>query len=293
MHRRWGWLGFALRSARFITSFGGVHRRPRRGSDRQRAATGWRHTSIAVLPDWSPRSGGTGSAAKRLRGMAGWWAGSDIGGGNLATSPAFRQNQASSWRISAWFHPSISQWQQPRPSRAGLPKAGQRCGATSADRGGLELSVFPGPDQPRATLRQESLAKPIPRHTAWKRPQEERLWPTNLSASLSGPEKLADGGNPPRSHAETGRFRSGPIAQQAHIRQQLMRLRVAVPPKPKEGHIRKDASKAGKAGGTDHGLEETLVSHYQPELIRRWSLDRGSSATHSPVRRKPTRAIRA
>ena len=35
----------------------------------------------------------------------------------------------------------------------------------------------------------------------------------------------------------------------------------------------------GKAGGTVTA-RRTLEGHYQPDLIRRWTLDRGSSATY-------------
>jgi hypothetical protein len=35
----------------------------------------------------------------------------------------------------------------------------------------------------------------------------------------------------------------------------------------------------GKAGRHGHGQENPRI-HYQPDLIRRWLLDRGSSATH-------------
>ena len=58
-----------------------------------------------------------------------------------------------------------------------------------------------------------------------------------------------------------------------------MRLEGRLPAKPKEVTFRKDASKAGQGWRHDHGLENPRF-HYQPELIRRWPLDRGSSATH-------------
>src|SRR3954447_17496191 len=39
------------------------------------------------------------------------------------------------------------------------------------------------------------------------------------------------------------------------------------------------ASKAGQGWGHGHG-QENPRRYYQPDLIRRWTLDRGSSATH-------------
>ena len=45
------------------------------------------------------------------------------------------------------------------------------------------------------------------------------------------------------------------------------------------GHHSQNASKAGQSWRHGHGQENPRI-HYQPDIIRRWLLDRGSSATH-------------
>jgi hypothetical protein len=45
------------------------------------------------------------------------------------------------------------------------------------------------------------------------------------------------------------------------------------------GQYPHDASKAGQGWKHGHGQENPRI-HYQPDFVRRWILDRGSSATH-------------
>ena len=92
---------------------------------------------------------------------AAWrWGGQRHWRWNLATSPA-SPNRASSWRISAWFHPSIPVRQHAASGRDYQGR--QRCGASSGDRGGLELSHL-CPDQPRATPAAGEPGQTDPRH---------------------------------------------------------------------------------------------------------------------------------
>ena len=118
----------------------------------------------AMLPDWALAPVVTVAASAARHGDGG---GNDIGGGTwrhhplCQTKPAHGVSRPGSIRAFQWQHAASGRDYQGR----------QRCGATSADRGGLELSV-PGPDQPRATPAAGELAKPI-RDTAWK--AHERL----------------------------------------------------------------------------------------------------------------------
>ena len=129
---------------------------------------------------------------------------------------------------------------------------------------------FPARISREPLLRQEDLAKPI-RDTAWK--AQERLCRRYRKLVRVG--KL-----PTVATAAIARELTGfawAIAQQAHP-PALDAPRVAGR-QTEEVTFHQGASKAGQGRRHDHG-QKNPRRYYQPDRIRRWTLDRGSSATH-------------
>jgi len=194
---------------------GGVHRR-RRGSDGT-AATGWRHTSMRMLA----RTGHSlrwVRSLQALRGNGRWWRPATLVAGTWRHPPA-SPNQASLMAYLGLVPSRAFQWQH-AASGQGLPRQATVAGATSADRGGLELSV-PGPDQPRP-MRAKLLrpGEPGPNPKSRRTPLGRRksgLLPT-ISPSFIRAGKLPTGGNRPRSAPRNmAGFRLGDRNNRAHI----------------------------------------------------------------------------
>ena len=149
-------------------------------------------------------------------------------------------------------------------------QGGQRCGATNADRSGLELSVS-GPDQPRTAAATGEPGQADPRH----RVEGSGTAVSAVSQARPG-RKTADRGHR-RDRARAGRASFG--------RSPNRRSRSALDALKLEHDIQGGQSHAtthpilGKAGGTVTA-RRTLVSTISRISSDAGLLDRGSSATH-------------
>ena len=233
MHRRWGG-GDRTSISRFITSFWRSASPPSKGSDaaRRNPAGGTHRCDAAQLVT---RSGSTVAASAARHGDGG---GSDVVA-ELGDITRFAKPN-SSWRISAWFH-QHSSGNTRRPGRD--YQGEQRCGATSADRGGLELGSRPGSAESNSCGR-----RAWPNRSATPLGRRKSGCAVDDIASLSGPESCRDGGDRRDSRELAGQG-LGDRTTGAYRQQLLMRW-WPLSAKPKEVTFRKEdaAQSWGKAG---------------------------------------------
>jgi hypothetical protein len=126
---------------------------------------------------------------------------------------------------------------------------------------------FPARISREHLLRQEPLAKPI-RDTAWK--AQERL--------CRRYRKLARAGKPPTVSRPRSleNWRRSPSTFRSWARDTLRSMTDIAKEGQRPQHVHPKTEQDWRHG---HGQENPRC-HYQPDIFRRWMLDRGSSATH-------------